>query len=335
MKSKNKLSKGILIGLVAALAVTFSLSGCGSVIDGDFSPFSADSHHPFESTVDHGGYLKDNSYGFDECTACHGADLKGVDNGAFTADGEKDRSCYKCHKSQNHGIGMVKARIEHPQYMRDNNWDLSLCYTCHSNPAGATGIDFGGSCSNNACHSSSPAGPQVCNNCHGTSDIDPDNQAGWAPPASLSGAQSISDAAVGVHQAHLTGDNDRTTRILTCQDCHTVSESWDNPGHIEDSTPGQAEVVFHFPTTSRIAPGGYDRNSLTCSSTYCHGGKTSNWTTEGGWSDCTDCHEMPPAGGHYQWPTLEQCYWCHSLVIDESGAIIAPRLHVNGVVNEN
>ncbi len=152
MKLKHNPATRITSVLAILFAMVFSFSGCVSDIDKEFSPFSADPLHPFVTIMDHGDYLNDDSNNYDECSQCHGVDMRGVDNGVFTNNGEKDRSCFKCHNVQNHGSGMVDAASEHPQFLRNSNYDRSACYTCHTRPGTVVEVEFAGSCSNASCH---------------------------------------------------------------------------------------------------------------------------------------------------------------------------------------
>lgn len=152
MKINYNPTNRILAVLIAMVSTTLVFIGCVSEINEDFSPFSADPLHPFETVMDHGTYIKDNFTDYDECARCHGSDLRGVDNGIITLYGENDRSCFQCHNVQNHGFRMVDAASEHPQILRDNGYDRSSCYPCHTPPGVQLAVNFAGSCSNAACH---------------------------------------------------------------------------------------------------------------------------------------------------------------------------------------
>ena len=185
------------------------------------------------------------------------------------------------------------------------------------------------------CHST-PTGDQPCNLCHGNSTGDPTDPLNWAPPSDLAGYESgVNNPGIGAHQAHLRMDG-KPYKAVECNICHNIPESWDSRGHIIDETTGKAEVDFSFPVSRSSWSGNYDSESHTCSSTWCHRDGNPVWTEEEATFDCTSCHGMPPGGGHYNFPGIEnKCYQCHSKVIDESGTIVAPHLHVDGVVNEN
>ena len=331
MYSKNR-DNSLLRTALSGLLLLLVLGGCGSVPDKSFQPFEADSHHPFDNSGEHGEYLNANGMELTECMSCHGTDLRGVDNGVVSSNGEKDRSCYKCHNRDSHLFLFTGPWSDHNDYLTQNNWDLQSCYKCHTNTE-TEGFVFGGSC--DQCHSGSPLGPQACNNCHGNSYSDPDNPLNWAPPNDLEGRFDTSEPGVGMHQSHLTISSGNA-KVVDCNVCHIVPDAWDDRGHIDDDTPGQAEVIFSYPATAHFSTPSYDNSNNTCSSTNCHFDKTATWTEAGGFSDCTSCHGIPPESPHFRWDGIErQCYFCHGDVIDENGVIIAPELHVNGSINEN
>lgn len=322
-----------MISLLILIGFTIAswLCGCGSVVDGDYKPFIAERYHPFASVEEHGAYVTSSMSGFDECTECHGDDLKGV---ALT-HGKKDRSCYGCHTGKEHFVPFADTSREHASYLQEHNWNLSHCYKCHSNSSSDNILDFGGSCSNEACHSSSELGPQACNNCHGRRSADPADPLGWAPPPDLEDNDEVIDPGIGMHASHLRAVSGKT-KPVNCKTCHVVPSSWNSRSHIEDESPGRAEVIFSFPARKGSIIPVYNPENNTCLSTYCHGGKTAVWTRAGDWTDCTSCHGIPPGGIHYNWHNIEnQCHWCHSAVIDENRDIIAPQLHINGVINRN
>ena len=117
----------------------------------------------------------------------------------------------------------------------------------------------------------------------------------WAPPTGLNGETDHSDPAVGAHMAHLEVSEGRFTKPVECSACHSVPSSVTSLAHIlGDDTPGQAELSFSFPANANSSEPTYDRNSASCSSVYCHGGKDANWTSTGIWTDCGSCHSIPP-----------------------------------------
>ncbi len=326
--------KHIIQPTLLSLLLMIGIYGCGSVPDGDFSPFTSSGYHPFaedeKGLENHAQYLKANNGSFSECTACHGENLRGVDNGVVETDGEKDRSCYRCHNSNNH----FTFNGSHTTYMQENNWDMQSCYLCHNNSESDQELAMGKSCSNSDCHNQSPAGPQECNTCHGTKVGDYTYPANWAPPADLMGSRFNTEHGVGMHQSHvrMTSGN---FGVYACNVCHLMPTSWDSPRHISDNTLYRAEVVFGLPATRRGAEPVYNQDNMTCSSTYCHWGKTAEWTQVGGWTECGSCHGMPPERPHFQDLGREDCYRCHGSVIDTEGTIINPRLHANGSRNMN
>ena len=325
---KRKMDWRTTFFLIAVTMIVFLMLGCGNEENPDFVPFGArPGYHPFGEVQNHGDYVVSAQYDFDECTDCHGEDLAGQQIGS---DGETVRSCYECHSSENHLIGFDDARSDHPAYIRQNNWDLSTCYNCHTNLPQVGGIQFGGSCSSFSCHSSASNGAEACNVCHGEFGANASQSNFWAPPADLDRNISTSFLGVGAHQPHLLPSDDFAD--IECEVCHHVPESLNEAGHIGGNNPGQSEIIFGYPANAESANPVWNRNSGTCSSTYCHGNDQPVWTeVDGSWNSCDNCHGIPSDGPHQAGLTYIECYQCHGDVIDQNGIIINPELHVNGV----
>jgi predicted CxxxxCH...CXXCH cytochrome family protein len=72
----------------------------------------------------------------------------------------------------------------------------------------------------------------------------------------------------------------------------------------------------------------------TCSNVYCHGATLNDsaaLSTQPKWSGqsaCGSCHGIPPSSH-----TLTSCVSCHPRVVDASGKISSPALHVDGNVS--
>jgi hypothetical protein len=162
-------------------------------------------------------------------------------------------------------------------------------------------------------------------------------------------------AGVGAHQSHLQDSDLWTGNAALCENCHVVPATFDAPGHLDDNAP-QAELAFGgIATQDGLLNPTYDFSGQTCSGTYCHGGfvftlaESDNprgyaeetiegndvsvvWTEVGtGQAQCGSCHGIPPTG-HIASPPNE-CFRCHSRVVDESLNIINPSLHINGEIN--
>jgi predicted CxxxxCH...CXXCH cytochrome family protein len=235
----------------------------------------------------------------------------------------------------------------HGKYIFDNNaWDLTQCKSCH-------GGDYKGGTTDNSCltcHTSS-GGPQNCRLCHGGVS------GRSSPPKALNGSTSINYVGVGVHVYHL--DSTKYSKPVECNECHLpLTGGFNSPNHIGDNPDGIAEVVFGpFAMTSiggGITPDPvWDRNTLTCSNSYCHGDFINGnrnaapvWTDPGS-VKCGSCHGNPVTGNpnprdstgaytkpHFSFFTSQTCYVCHGSVINPSGVIYNKDLHVNGVVND-
>ena len=231
----------------------------------------------------------------------------------------------------------------HGKYILANNeWNLKLCITCH-------GADYRGGGTGKSCYKchSTPQGPEECTLCHGGNGKP-------NPPRALNGQSSTSYIGVGAHSRHL--DSTKWSAKLECMDCHLPVNSFDDSNHIGASPNGIADIIFG--TLSRTSLGGgitpdpyWNRDETKCSNTYCHGTfKNGNVNASANWVEsssvyCGTCHGDPITGnpnpkpnGVYVAPhsssfTANQCYLCHSAVINSSAMIINKDKHVNGVVN--
>jgi hypothetical protein len=314
---------GIMPALIVCLPLALA-AGCSSTVDPDYQAPTGNLH-PFEQTGQHGAYLAASGYDFPQCTACHGANLHGQATGP---GGGIVRSCTACHSSENHLIGFTEAAQQHAEYLRQNAWDLDACYVCHFPYGAAPEVDFGGSCSGGACHGAESGGPEACNTCHGDRSADATNPVSWAPPRDLSGNTATSEPGVGAHSAHLAAPSGFAAPV-PCSACHHVPSEWDSPAHIDDD-PGKVALVWDSPADAQGADPEYDYDTLTCSSTHCHGPAEPVWTqVDGTWSACGSCHALPPDSPHPP-SSLTECANCHGDVIGTNGAIIAAELHVNG-----
>ncbi|MBN1610809.1 MAG: CxxxxCH/CxxCH domain-containing protein, partial [Polyangiaceae bacterium] len=162
-------------------------------------------------------------------------------------------------------------------------------------------------------------GSMPCNACHGTEAL-------GAPPADLAGNTAPSAPGVGAHPAHLGAAADHAP--VACDQCHTVPDSVDSPGHIDDLRP--ADVVFGDLATQGGAEPSYNVAVRTCSGTYCHGSETPVWTAPRSSSDaCGTCHGLPPPSPH---PQRQDCSVCHGDVIAQDGTFLRPELHIDGQV---
>lgn len=257
---------------------------------------------------------------------------------------------------QAHGAGWLdKASANfHGNAIRQANWDMRSCKTCHGQQYDGGVVDV--SC--RKCHTGG-AGPENCSTCHGSSSNP-------APPRDLSRNTARTARGVGGHQPHVAGTS--IAYIIPCGECHVVPSSAYQSGHI-DGTPNAevamtsllASSVTNEPTTATYSPDlplfapspAYDANALTCASTYCHGNfKNGNPVFAPVWTDasgtqmtCGTCHgditkptlaeralprTVARAGTH---PNVLTCFNCHGDVVDASLRIIDPVKHVNGKLN--
>lgn len=178
--------------------------------------------------------------------------------------------------------------------------------------------------------------PENCNACHGQSS-DPTG----APPKDLAGNTSTGFRGVGAHSSHLTGG--LFSRPVECSECHVVPNDIFDEGHI-DFTPNAELNWGTLASAGGVTP--ELRTDLKCENSYCHGNFASGtkenmplWTTvDGSQAACGTCHEFPPVGasrnlGFSHIPSLTQCYYCHSSVVDANNYIIDKSKHINGIID--
>jgi predicted CxxxxCH...CXXCH cytochrome family protein len=168
----------------------------------------------------------------------------------------------------------------------------------------------------------------TCSSCHGSSD-------NAAPPTAVDGSKATSHVGVGAHQAHV---REGTIAAATpCTECHPVPDTVQD-GHHPARKGRPAEVVPGSLSSRGGAKPVWDRTTLLCTNTYCHGATLDGaatrpaplWTkVDGTQKTCTSCHGNPPGGRH---PAENTCEVCHADVVGPGGVIKAPRLHVDGQV---
>ena len=173
-----------------------------------------------------------------------------------------------------------------------------------------------------------PAAPG-CTSCHGTAG------GNAAPPQALGSIDDPSYPWTGTHQAHLLSP--RLGRPVACGQCHAIPATIDAPGHIDDPWP--AEVTWGALATEKDRQPTWERETRTCSDTYCHGGVAGGSTLAPQWDDlsgarsaCNTCHGMPPPPPH---PGATGCEDCHGAVAGPAGTFADPSLHLDGTVQFN
>jgi predicted CxxxxCH...CXXCH cytochrome family protein len=213
------------------------------------------------------------------------------------------------------------ARGTNPNPQWDDATPAGGCTQCHGAPP-PTPVHVRSDC--RACHP--PSAPHIdgivevgsgCDGCHGS-------PASPAPPIDLEGNEFTTAVGVGAHQAHLQAPS-RISAPIPCATCHVVPAPIDAPGHIIG--PGPAPVTPSL---------GYDHDSQTCATSYCHGPALPPWTSTGEVS-CGSCHGIPPTDApHTPAMTLTSCATCHPGTVDAFGNIIVINgmsKHINGVVD--
>lgn len=241
---------------------------------------------------------------------CHGANLKGGSNTApvwNVVDGTQD-ACGTCH-----GFPPPAPHTA-----------STACAMCH-------GVDANGSggVTDTNLHINGEVNVKenlACNSCHG-------NDKNAAPPTNTLGESDTSIVTVGAHQAHL-GAPSGLSKALTCDDCHVVPAEMGSEGHMDG---GNAELTFGaWSKTGGLEPT-WDRDTATCSNTYCHGGNsaggdhsTPKWTVvDKSQITCAGCHGAPPSSGKHEIHEDLPCKRCHEAVVDGE-MILDKTLHLNG-----
>ena len=233
----------------------------------------------------------------------------------------------------------------HGKYIYNNKlWNLTGCRSCHGSDY--TGGNTGFSCL--TCHSNS-GGPENCRTCHG-------GVSGHAnPPRALNGDTSNTSMGVGAHMTHLY--NTKWSAALECEDCHLDFNGFNDPLHIGSNPDGVAEINFGLlanntlPGDTTVPNPNWNRITATCSSVYCHGSlDQGNVNAVGIWITpssvvCGSCHGNPITGNptpqpngifippHFSNLTINNCYVCHTSVINSQGQFINKDLHINGELN--
>lgn len=231
----------------------------------------------------------------------------------------------------------------HGKYIYNNKqWLLTACRTCHGSDytGGSTGV----SCL--TCHTRSN-GPENCRTCHG-------GVSGHAnPPRALNGDTLTTSLGVGMHMAHLYNTN--WSAQVSCEECHTDFNGFEDPLHIGPNPDGIAEINFGplaKDSTHGTHPNPFwDRGNRTCATPYCHGNFVGgNQTQSPVWTNeetvvCGSCHGDPGTGNptpringvitppHYSFMTINSCYVCHGSVINPAGQFVDKTLHVNGNID--
>lgn len=314
---------------ILIIAIFLLFYGCSEKV----TDVDVDSHPAAWAEEDnnnfHGTYVLEN--GTRSCQTCHGELFDG---------GTSKVSCRTCHALYPHDpeFALLSSANFHGQFIRDNDWDLSECQSCHGESFNLPSTET--SCL--TCHTS-PGGPIACNTCHGSMN-------NIAPPQDLSNNLETTFPGVGAHQLHL-GVSEFTSN-MGCTSCHVLDYDFYASAHIDGDN--QVELVFDdLATNSGSVNPEYNFSNATCSNVYCHGNfvflrdesdnswaynndmvgnnPVVDWTVvDGSQISCGSCHDLPPEGHK---PYSQSCHLCHSQVVDENFNIINKTLHINGEID--
>lgn len=269
-----------------------------------------------------------------------------------------------CSNIYCHGATLQNAGATHTVPSWTGGPAEAACGSCHGLPPPDHQAKYAGNNQCSACHPlTAPKAGTVaptfhvdgvvqvgdntnsCSSCHGN----PQNP---APPRDLSGNTSPTALGVGAHQAHLTNAQGLTAPI-PCASCHVVPAAVDSPGHIDHPLP--ATVTFSGLALNDGAAPAWDRNTATCSNTYCHGGgaqmandtagrlRTPVWTLGSSQAFCGSCHGVPPSTTAHAGVNpfdFGACARCHANTVTSNGTIIVTgppgartSAHINGVID--
>lgn len=211
---------------------------------------------------------------------------------------------------------------------------LDECHKCH-------GVELAGGLAEVSCYDCHGEGKDNCVACHGGQ-----NDSTGAPPIGLRGETDAGNLAVGAHDTHVRGL--RGTDGIGCEACHTVpATAWDSTHFGFDvlNSPGVIDSIAEI-TWGGIAgtAGIWNRETMTCENTYCHGnfrnGDTTNipvWTAIDQ-SLCGSCHDYKgntgDLGRDHQFHTIigVKCIGCHAATVDSIPEITGFTYHVDGQI---
>ena len=226
---------------------------------------------------------------------------------------------------------------QHGYKLRLSSYDLLGCQACHGEDLQGTEEMPG--CQTSECHSD-PAGVGACANCHADET--------YPIFENLAGDTNTDNLTVGVHTSHIVATHGLTDNV-GCGSCHVLPDTLFDDGHLfgaADSTL-LAEVIWNtLATGNGTTTPIWDRETGSCSQTYCHGSFTYGnvtgtdsswtWTEPAGDGLCGTCHALPP-DGHFQLTgtNMKNCGSCHFSVVDPSDpqTIIGLSEHINGLAD--
>jgi len=272
-------------------------------------------------------------------TYCHGNFAGGSTSNAPVWTSPNQATCGSCHD-----VGTNPASLQWKHELHITSFGLK-CADCHANVVDQQLNLTGKNLHVNGVVDTLTRDPAICNVCHGpgqgscaTCHGGIDNQTG-APPKGLRGETLTTQLAVGAHTAHV-----QTAAIASaydCNQCHIKPTTIASPGHF--ALDSLAEVIWDGIAG---ASSQWNRNTKTCSSTYCHGNFVGGYIpnapvwTANTQAHCGSCHDIGVEPASLLWKHEVhvttyglQCADCHANVIDQQLNLIGKNLHVNGVVD--
>ncbi len=339
-------SRSSLKNIFCLTVVSLALFACGKV--NDQSPaLGSSSKHPDNWSTGHRSAYRQTP---DQCRDCHGIDLKG---GITKVDCFNQAGLGQCHADK-HGPRTITHQLPFTNPLLHGvaaRKDLAECHVCHgvagtagSNPRFnlAIGSLIAG-CESSGCHSINMAHPKLwtshkdagnqanaCALCHGV------NFGGGSGPSCkschiglLAGQLPQNGMCTSCHANGITLPNlggSHAAHLLlpemshNCQVCHSGG-GMGSLGHYK-GTFGNATSSILFVFNAKSGTASYNKNSKSCSSVKCHGGRTTPaWGTSLDVTiACSECHSAGTAqyngywsGQHTRHVVDEQlaCTVCH------------------------
>jgi predicted CxxxxCH...CXXCH cytochrome family protein len=269
-------------------------------------------------------------------TYCHGSfSYNGVSGSAATVSWTDTAplTCTSCHGMPPTGHVAVNGAPA-----------ASSCAACHPNavnPDGTINLAAGGHL--NGRPDTSAVGCTACHGDAGRTGNLPGTDVNLisSPPVAPASAPAY---ATGAHLGHVNPTaGTALMQPIACGACHAV------PGdltHVGPAVDAPATLTWGTLATTGGASPSFDRQTATCSSTYCHGNFTGgsraapSWT--GGTLACTACHATAPQTGRHQLHMSRSsinCLMCHNGIATGTGnpstnaTLVNAALHMNATKN--
>jgi len=231
---------------------------------------------------------------------------------------------------------------------------MASCFRCHAaKEPSSNGIR---TCA--SCHDALAGGGDwttSCLGCHGSSTTS-------APPKDVHGNSATTAIGVGAHRSHVEATHG-LARAYDCDACHVKPPLVFSPGHLDGATLVSG-YTGSDPALQFIADPGWNRTTITCSTSWCHGGYRGTFTywfddgsgtqvqidfayagkaarptwtkVDGTQAACGTCHGAPPRGSVWHSGLHgggNGCDLCHPGTKRDGTGFTDSSRHVNGLVD--